>query len=315
MMRDNCIILLSIASILISNTGFASNTGNSSGENGQNNLVSTPVSNEIRWYKNDFPPYFITDGQLKNKGILDLLYPHVIDIFPGFKHKFFISNNLGFLKRADSGDDVCSLSVMKTEERAEKVFFSKPYLYVLQNAVFVRGQDIDKFVKYLDKEGRVSLKELIEDENLRIGIMQGASYGLGIDGIISKSINNKNVITRKGSDFSEGLFKMLKLGRIDYMITYDESIQFLLKKLNFKSEYLFIPIADDSVKHLNQGRVACAKTKVGKLVIEKVNNAIEEGNLVSKAQEYYMGWLSEGAIKEYKKTLRERDERAKQEKK
>ncbi|THB74928.1 MAG: TIGR02285 family protein [Gammaproteobacteria bacterium] len=305
--------LLFISMFMTSLSSYCVALGNGESEI-QNEGKRLPIG-EIGWYINDFPPYFVVSGKYKGMGILDRLYPHIIDIFPDIKHQFFITNNPGFFKRVDAGHNVCSLSLMKTKIRAEKVYFSKPYLHVLQNAVFIRGKDIDKFANYINEEGRISLKELIEDETLTLGVMQGVSYGHGIDEILRNSINNKNVITRKGKDFNEGLLKMLKLGRIDYMVAYDESIQFLLKKLNFESEYLFIPSAGDSVKLLNQGRVACSKSPVGKWVIDKVNKAIEEENILSKSQGYYMEWLSDGAIQEYMKILRESNEPAKQEEK
>ena len=269
---------------------------------------SSQILSEINWYKNDFPPYFILKGPYKGLGILDRLYPHIISALPSYKHNFFVTNNPGFFKRVALGHNVCSLSLMKTEERAKHVYFSKPYLFLLQNGLFIRNSDIEKFVEYFTSDGKVVLSRLIKDKDLVLGVKRGVSYGGGLDEIISANIDNKNIVSRKGKDLNEGLFKMLRLGRIDYLIAYDESMNFMITKLDVPSNFLFIPIDELPKQHLNQAGVSCSKNEFGKKVINEINKILEDEKIIEQTKKYYMNWLSNDAILEYKKILKEKNE-------
>ena len=302
-MRSNILLALIIFTITsMANISHAvENTDSLNNKNGE-------VPNTINWYKTDFPPYYILNGPEKGKGILGHLYHYVVESLPQYDHQFFISNNPGFLKRAKSGHNVCATSLLKTPEREKYLHFSTPYLNILQNAIFIRYEDIDSYIEYITADGRISLSNLIMDQTLILGVKHSASYGGEIDKIIDANKNNKNVIARKGRDLTEGLLKMLRLKRIDYMIAYDESIEYLIKKLDLKREYLYIPIAEMPNNQLNQVSFCCAKNGWGGRVIQDINKIIAKGELTNKSKQFYMRWLGDVAKKEYLQILREKYE-------
>ncbi len=295
MKKQLIFILFTLSSSLV----FASDYAKSDNQQSKNK----PDLKEISWYKHDFPPYFIINDPEKGQGILDLFYPYLVESLPNYTHSFFITNNSGFFKRVESGHNVCAFSVMKTEDRAKELYFSEPYVYVLQNALFIRIEDADRFLNYTDSNGKILFSEVIEDQSLILGAKQGVSYGKEFDRIIREHINNKNVVIRKGKDLSEGLLKMLQLKRIDYMIAYDESFKYLLKKLNMESEYLYIPIAEMSDKNLNMVGISCTKNDWGRIIVEEFNKVIITNELHLKSKQLYMDWLSENAKREYVRIL------------
>ncbi len=254
---------------------------------------------EIEWYKHDFPPYFILDGEYKNKGILDQIFPSITNNMPEFSHANFITNNAGFFRRVNNGDDICSYSFIKTEQREKLLYFSDPYFYVLQNAVFIREEDKSKFSQYINDKGRIYLSKLIQNDKINFGVKKSVAYGKNVDKIIQQNLDRPNVIVRKGKDLTEGLLKMLSLKRIDYMLAYDESVGFLSKKLNLKTKFIYIPVAEMPENYLIRGHMACPKTIWGRAVIDKANKIIKEEDLVRKTAVIYKNWLTDDAKKEY----------------
>ncbi len=254
---------------------------------------------KITWYKHDFPPYFILDGEYKDKGILDQIFPSIVKNLPEFQHGHFVSNNAGFFRRVQNGDDVCAYSLIKTDQREELLYFSTPYFFVLQNAIFIREEDKGKFSKYINAKGRISLSKLIQNNKINFGVKKSVAYGKNVDQIILQNLDRPNVIVRKGKDLTEGLLKMLSLKRIDYMLAYDESVGFLSQKLNLKTKFMYIPIAEMPENYLIRGHMACPKTIWGRAVIDKVNAVIKGKGLVEKTTNIYKKWLTDDAKKEY----------------
>ncbi len=254
---------------------------------------------EIKWYKHDFPPYFILDGQYKDTGILDQVFPSISKNMPEFTHEHFITNNAGYFRRVNNGDDVCVYSFIKTEQREKLLYFSAPYFYILQNAVFIREEDKAKFSQYINAKGRISLSKLILNEQINFGVKKSVAYGKNVDQIIQQNLDRPNVIVRKGKDLTEGLLKMLSLKRIDYMLAYDESVGFLSKKLNLKTKFMYIPVAEMPENYLIRGHMACPKTIWGRAVIDKLNRIIKDKKLVKISTDQYTKWLTDDAKKEY----------------
>lgn len=258
---------------------------------------------KIMWYKHDFPPYFILEGPFKDLGILDQIFPSIAKNLPEFTHEHFISNNPGYFRRVENGDDVCGYSFIKTEQREKLLYFSEPFVYILQNAIFIREEDKGKFSEFINEDGRISLSRLIANEQLNLGIKRSVAYGENVDQIIHKNIGRPNVVVRKGKDLTEGLLKMLSLKRIDYMLAYDESVSFLSKKMNLKTKLMYIPIAEMPKDYLISAHIACPKTIWGRAVIDKIDRIIKEKELYKISAEFYINWLTDDARKEYQQIL------------
>ncbi len=247
----------------------------------------------IMWNEIDFAPHFILDGPYKGMGFGDKVLPILIESLPEYSHGRFTANTAQSLERAKRHENICLINFIQTAEREQYFYYSKPYIFILPNGVIVREEDKFKFDDYLNDQGEISLATLIKNHDLKFGISGKSAYGKGIDAIISENRGKPHVVERLGKNLTEGLLQMLDRKRIDYMLTYPDMRSFLIKKLNIKSKLRYISIAEMPENYLLQAHVACTKNNLGADIIKKIDEMIEETDLIDKTAEYYSYWLDE----------------------
>lgn len=269
-------------------------------------LSSTHAENprQLVWYHAFFPPVTITEGPDQGKGFYDLITQHLIRELPQYDHTLHVANYQRILQEIKDGSKVCCASLYKTPEREKFTAFSVPVVLVLPNGVTIRKEQHNLFKPYIDKDGKIELSRLLQDEKLLLGIAKGRKYSGGIDEILNEHVGKSNVVERSGKDVFKGLLGMLKARRVDYLLGYPVEAQYLADKAGYRDDILFFPVAETK-QIFTLGHVGCPNTDWGKSVIEDVNEVLLENRDTETFYQYYESWLDHKTAQEYRKIATE----------
>lgn len=166
----------------------------------------------------EYPPYYYTapdgspDGFLLFRG--DRIFREA-----GVSPRFQSMPAQRILERIRSGERLCSLGWFSTPERRSYARFTRP---------IYRGRPL-AVVTLRSNGSRVrhpgSLRALLKDRNLRIGLIEGHSEGTEVDQMIRELKPASVRIT--GSEGQR--LQMLALGRVDYILQAPEELESLAR--------------------------------------------------------------------------------------
>ncbi|WP_419779389.1 TIGR02285 family protein [Maridesulfovibrio sp.] len=226
----------------------------------------------IVWYHADYPPGSICKGPLKGKGYHDQFMKSLRDKLPEYTHTYRVANYSRIAKQLSISNGCC-ITIYKTKERLKYIEYTQPTILGLTNGVHILTKNLYKFKPFINPAGQISIIDLLENTNLRMGISKGRRYTGVLDDWIEKNAGSNNLYTYYKKDIFEGLIKLLEAERnVDFVIGHPQEISWLLKQGIVEDKFLFIPI-----KELNPYSIAyigCTKNKWGKKVVSKINKLL-----------------------------------------
>lgn len=254
-------------------------------------LVSTSLfSQNIVWNSVDFPPSLIIKGELKDKGFSDQARTLISQKVTKFTHDIEYVNSARAINNLKTKVNYCFSGLNKNEKREKFVYFSEPFIYSLPNEIVIKKENIRKFYQFIDKDGNIDFERLLEDTTLQLAYTKERSYSKYIDKVITKNVDNSNLVYRPASDLTKGFLKMLEANRADYIIEYPVMVSY-----NSNKEFLSIPIKGSNTTF--PVYVGCSKTTVGKNIINEINKVIE--NNQEELSSYYAQYLDDSTQKRY----------------
>jgi uncharacterized protein (TIGR02285 family) len=224
---------------------------------------------KILWIYVDYPPYGIVRGENKGTGILDELTDYLIKRLPHYESEKHISNVKRLLFTLKNTESSCSCGINKTPEREKELYFSLPALIAPGVGVCTRKQLVEK----IGSHKKVSLKKLLNNKQLTLGIPAARSFDPSIDPIIKEHLHSKNVYSIFGTNINTSLMKMLIHKRIDYMMARPNESLYLAKKMGKAHEIINIPLEEASNYILSY--IACSRNKHGFEVIKQINKILK----------------------------------------
>ncbi len=254
----------------------------------------------ITWYSADFPPLSIPNGPKKGKGYNDLQVNMLINRLDNYEAKYRTANFKRIVQQIQKQEKACCASLIKKPEREIFMEFSIPWRVSFNNGIIFNKADRNKFASYIDKNGIISLKRIIDDGNLKLGISHGRSYKKEIDQIIDKVRKSEHVVEQAGQDVFQGLLYMLRKGRVDYILGYPHEAQYIASKMG-KAEYFSFHTMAEIAKPYTIAYVGCPKNQWGKAVIKAANKIIKEIRVTPEFLGFYESYLDEDSKKAYKK--------------
>ncbi len=258
----------------------------------------------ITWLHAYFPPVTIPSGPDSGSGFYDKITETIIDNLPQYKHSFVEANVPRIIHEIRNEKRGCCASLYKTAEREKYTTFSIPVVIVLPNGIIIRKEDQSLFSPYMTDDEKLKLTELLEDENLMLGVAKGRKYSGGIDEILAANPNASNILERTGNDVFKGLLDMLLKDRIEYILGFPVEAQYLAQKVGRGEDILFYPVAETEVE-FTVGHVGCPDNEWGRTIIKEVDKILLNNRTTPEFLEYYENWLDEKTAKSYRnKALR-----------
>jgi len=237
---------------------------------------------EITWVKFDFPPYYILYDADRGQGRDELIIELLNSYMPDYKFSWanFPSSRV-VAEVAQPTNNYCILSLFRTEERLNSIAFSnRPSTLGFPPQIAVKLSTYKKIAK-LSELPPYSLQELLQIEELKLGIAGGRSYSPQLDNILSKSKFSEQLFIRSGPDALVNLMKMMIKGRVDMTMGYPDEHMYLAKKLGAAEQIVILPLKEANQYSL--GYVGCSKNEWGERVVKDINKAL---TLVYRSQHF-----------------------------
>ncbi|MFT6787000.1 MAG: hypothetical protein ACJAVX_000343 [Pseudoalteromonas rhizosphaerae] len=252
-------------------------------------LISTPLhAKTIDWIVTDFAPYYIFNDQYagtgRDEGVIALLeqqlpsYTFNRTIFPSSRTIQELSN---------PNHTYCMLSLYQSPHRKQHISFSEQTSTVGLSPSIAIHQELVQHLK-LETSTPVSLKTLLNQYQLALGISMSRSYGNAIDAVINNSAD-ASIIIRPGRDTLASLTYMLKKKRIDILLGYPSEHYYLAKSMGFEDQLMQLPLTE--APDLSYGYIGCTNTEQGIAQVEVLNAALKEIKQQPAYHEVLLRWL------------------------
>jgi uncharacterized protein (TIGR02285 family) len=223
----------------------------------------------ITWLVLDLPPFFVTKGPDKGKGVADRIQQMVSDRLKGYRSRSQVANTSRIARELREDKNVCFAG----EFYGNPDFLtSAPTIALLPHNVIVRKKDVHLF----GDGKKITLKELLQNKDLILGTAKDRLYGPELDHVLKPYAEAKNIYRRSGKDTLDGLLGMLLKGRIDYLIEYPVSIRYAAKRAGVENRIAMISIEENSGASLIRGAIRCPDTEWGRRTIHEINKVLWE---------------------------------------
>lgn len=247
---------------------------------------------EITWYRADFPPVTILQGQHADTGFFDKTMHFLINNYlSGYTHNFKTANFERIIKEFKNNRNVCCPSLYKTEDRERFIAFSAPAMVVLPNGIITSKSNYEKLRPHIDPDGMISLRSLLQDNSITTGISIGRIYSGGIDQILGEFNGKKNVFVHSGQNVFFGLLAMMYKGRIDCLIGYPVEAEYFAKNNETFRDYRYFPIKESTVA-FTLGYIGCSNNEWGRQIIKQIDEVVLEHRNTTFIN-FYEDWLEE----------------------
>jgi uncharacterized protein (TIGR02285 family) len=249
----------------------------------------------VVWYLLDFPPAYIFEGPDKGKGGREILLRLLIEQTPEFAHQITKSNALRMLNAFKDSPNVCSPSLLITEDRTKIAYFSIPYSLTLPNGMIIRANRAVSVAPFLNDVGEVQLEKLLAETTFRIGVTTGRPYG-DIDSVLNRH-RDRLVEVVSSTHFVSTLRKLADQSEYDAILGYPEELAYQVRIGAVPAEFQFLPIAEN--RRLLPSHVACSKSQEGIRLIARFNQILARPEIQAEAETAYLPWLPDDRLRAY----------------
>ncbi len=245
-------------------------------------LAQTQADKTVTWGWFSAPPYMITDGSNQRAGVFDLIRQLLIQRLPEFQHKEVLAPFPRLFTEVKRGANWCFTGAVKTEEREQFAYFSRPV------ALFLPFQIVVLKESAIAQQNSISLEKLLQNTEYRTSVLRGRSFNAVVDNLLKRYPP-----AGSHSEFNEAM-QMLLSKRLDYLVEFPVITHYQLTQNNQVHRVkLLTPIEEQEIGYY---RVMCAKTTLGQQVIEKVNEVIGKQLLTRDYRHIVEKWADENSV-------------------
>lgn len=223
----------------------------------------------ITWAVNPAPPFHIFEGKYASQGIGDVMLNSIIAQLPEAEHTIVRMPHSRISKSVDADINLCFPCLIK-RSRSSKWVYSKANVEYLPLGVIAHP---DTIAPFLDSNGRVSFKQLVENSQLTFAKPVARKYPDVVQTIVENAKGNPRFETIAGADSATRVLNQLEYGRVDFTLEYPAILTYLTRtegksKLQY---YYTTELGETPIP----GAVGCTNNAWGENVIEHVNEALK----------------------------------------
>ena len=218
-----------------------------------------------------------------------------------YQHQIVVAGNYKRLvSEVERGPLTCALGLFKTEDRLNRMYFSKvPVFYFFNMQIVLRKSLFDQ----LQQPESLSLRDMLSNTDKKMGLSKGRVYSKEITSILKDFEESDNIFSGSQSNVSESLINMLVAERIDYIILYPEEATYLSRKLGIEDQVVTVPIQE--AEDFGYTWAVCTKNETGKLVMDTINDILVHIRKENEYRKQYEAWLSRNLIDHYRANYQE----------
>ncbi|WP_256674703.1 TIGR02285 family protein [Pseudomonas sp. LD120] len=262
--------------------------------------ASSEPQETLIWLMRDLPPSSIFEGELKGRGVIDLLMPQLIASLPEYQQQVVRVNRARGMQMLRESTFVCDPAMIKTKEREQWITFSITSFRVLSNGLVIRRADRKQLARFI-QNGKVDLHALLNSGEEKVGVIAERSYGQHIDSLLQQAPVG-TINAHHGNEALGSLLQMQRLGRLRSLLGYLPEVRYLAIQQGIDPQDLeFYPI--QGIPKYQEVHIGCSKTAQGQQAIARLNQTLltlREDRLV----ELYAQWLEPGMRDEYRAEAR-----------
>ncbi|HEY0956714.1 MAG TPA: TIGR02285 family protein [Roseateles sp.] len=243
-------------------------------------LTAAAQADTIRWVAQDVAPHFsfIEDRAPRNvaelgRGEVDGFLRVLLARMPQFRHEFVEASPSRYEALSRSGVTLCSALHVRTPRRMDWLYFSHlyPSLVSREIHVIVRRELMDQLAQQKQRDGRLTLAELLQRSELRLLLARDRSFGTQIDKLLEARVVPR---LAAGAQISNQLLDMLRAGRMDYTLEYPAVVNDYLRRVGAPDALVALPLAEGFTTQL--ATVSCSRTPEGRRYIEAIDAAVRQ---------------------------------------
>lgn len=237
-------------------------------------MAEPDAGDTVFWYEGNFPPVTFLSGTHRGEGWGDKGRDLLIRRMPEFRHEVVEATPSRSYDALRNRPNTCNAETLKTPARATLYEYSEPLLRIMPNGIITTRSRLHLFEPFINKHGELDLDHFLALGKYRIGIVQGRSFGPGIDAVLTKHADKHLTVSVLSSDhFKARLLKLVNQREFDAIFGYAMEMVFVSRELELaQGEVVFLSVAQET--DLVPIYVACSKTEFGKRVIAAVNREL-----------------------------------------
>ncbi|MGX1113022.1 uncharacterized protein (TIGR02285 family) [Pseudoalteromonas sp. MBR-15] len=268
---------------------------------------ATNQSKTIEWIVVDFAPYYIMNDRYEGMGRDESVIKLLKNALPDYTFtRTLLPASRAIHELSNPHNNYCMLSLYQSEHRKQHIAFTTHTSTVgLSPSIAIRKELIEKL--NLDPSKPISLKSLLNDKHLALGVSMSRSFGSNIDNVINSS-HDANIISRPGRDTLASLTYMLHKKRIDILLGYPSEHYYLAHSMGFENELTQLTLSE--APKLSVGYIGCTNNEQGHAMITLLDKALEEIAHTQNFEDILVRWLPDNLKPILEKRLRDRNESA-----
>ncbi len=233
-------------------------------------LTSAMADDPVTWPVFSYPPVFIIEQGKTPSGVGIDVINLIKSKLPEYEHKIKEVPISRVFRSLQDGYHYCAYGVLKTPEREAYMYYSLPCRITTPCFVVVRKEDVEKF----GGGKKISLRELLENNNLKLLIKKDVIYNKEINSVIDGYAGQKHVYVLPSDELGKKEVQLLAAKRIDYTISV-VSTAYEAKQMGLIDKISFLPF-EDTYNHYDVGYIACPKNEWGRQMTDKINKILKE---------------------------------------
>ena len=249
----------------------------------------------IEWLDVELPPqHHIPEGPFKAQGISNNIYKLIEQHVTDYKHTFNVVPIVRMFKSMENYDPnkvACAISIKKSAKRDKYLDYSIPALFIPGHGVTFRKGEENTFTSG-------SLRELLGNKNLTLGITGSRVYGGEIDTLINEN-KGDNINIRKSNNNFLKHSQMLLSNRVDYVLGYAMENGYVGQTEGISDQIGFIPLVE-ATKY-SYTYITCTRSVHTAEVLGAINKFLIEHRPSAAYRSYHEMWLDKSFIPQYRK--------------
>ena len=251
---------------------------------------------KVAWAINDAPPFHIVDGELQNAGMCDVLIDTLQEHMTSTLHEIVLMPKTRIKMLTKQKENLCFPCLIKRQDNDVWVY-SDPT--VIHAPLGIIGRP-DTLGPYISESGRVSLKALVENKQLRMGKPLARRYPEDLQTLIDSISTRDNFAELSGENATDRVLSQIEAKRLDYTLEYPSILKFhnmmSSQSTRFLASHGTLSLAYYETEELGStgvvGAVGCTSNEWGAQAIQKINAALPHvlsDSIYQKQQAFWYG--------------------------
>lgn len=202
----------------------------------------------------------------QERSVVGPLFEHLSSHWGGpARHQLMIANAKRSWGMLRAGENACHLMALRTPERETVAYFVDTHL-VPPLQLIVRAATLPRLPR--NAAGEVDIERLLRRTELQGAIVEGRSYGPALDQLLAQRAGSSQPKSYTPADFGHRLLEMMALGRVDYIIDYDFTLQQRKAMMPALQDLTPVPLMGHD--ELLTSGIACPRTPWGAKVARRL---------------------------------------------